>query len=58
MTVETLQDAEMLAEHVNKQGTQKLIGSNPFVQAMVLLYNEIRRIRNGSATESNGDHRA
>ena len=57
MTVETLRDAEMLAEHVSKEGTQKLIGMNPFVQAMVLLYNEIRRLRNGSSPEDHGNDR-
>lgn len=57
MTVENLHDAELLAEHVSKEGTQKLIGLNPFVQAMVLLYNEVRRLRDGVTPKSNGDDR-
>lgn len=57
MTVETLQDAMLLAEHVSKKGTQKLIGSNPFVQSMVLLYNEVRRLKNGSSPANNGADR-
>lgn len=58
MAVETLQDAEQLAEHLIKNNmVLKNIGANPFVQSTVLLYTELRRLKNGSSPENNGDHR-
>jgi hypothetical protein len=59
MTVENLSDAELLAEHLLKYPkVLETMGANPFVQASLLLYNEIRRLRDGSKTESNGGNRA